>query len=555
MTDTGQRTEAAEESRASRAVRSGAAAKAAGQAAGRAAGNGARATRQAGGWVRRRVTRRRVLVTCAYVAAWLAFAAPIALVLFFTSSATTTVASHDSVVRPTTDHYVTLHTGPFLPDVRAPIDGPVGVDITLGKTETTSAEGLVERYAFIASQPDAQVERVERLVTRMAYDAAMRGAVLGAVPILVWLAIGRRRRRELVGKLDPRHPTGVLLGVGLAVVLAAVLVSQPWESRDPMLADTTDWQSLPDYVPEITVPAEAQQVQVSVNSTTYETKRLVLSAVDTFRRSKEFYATAALATENLDLRQPAEGETVALMVSDRHDNIGMDPVARAIADKAGATAILNAGDDTSTGQAWEAFSLDSLDKAFRDYDQRFSVLGNHDHGSFVEAYLEDLGWTVATGEVVEGPGGGHLLAFNDPRSSGLGNWRDEPGLSIDELASKIADVACASDVRVNTLLVHDADMATEALRRGCVDIALSGHVHVQVGPDPVRGLDARRGYAYTNGTTGGAAYALAVGSKLRRPAEVTLVTYRHGRPVGLQPVTLQTNGVFEVGDWLPLHLD
>jgi hypothetical protein len=35
---------------------------------------------------------------------------------------------------------------------------------------------------------------------------------------------------------------------------------------------------------------------------------------------------------------------------------------------------------------------------------------------------------------------------------------------------------------------------------------------------------------------------------------VTLVTYADGRPVGLQPVTLQTNGVFEVGAYQPLAL-
>jgi hypothetical protein len=32
----------------------------------------------------------------------------------------------------------------------------------------------------------------------------------------------------------------------------------------------------------------------------------------------------------------------------------------------------------------------------------------------------------------------------------------------------------------------------------------------------------------------------------------TLVTYAEGRPVGLQSVTLQTNGVFEVGTYQPL---
>ena len=49
------------------------------------------------------------------------------------------------------------------------------------------------------------------------------------------------------------------------------------------------------------------------------------------------------------LRQPEDGETVAVLVSDRHDNIGMDPVARKVADEAGATVLLDAGDDTSTG--------------------------------------------------------------------------------------------------------------------------------------------------------------------------------------------------------------
>ncbi|MEZ5194652.1 MAG: hypothetical protein R2734_20735 [Nocardioides sp.] len=38
-----------------------------------------------------------------------------------------------------------------------------------------------------------------------------------------------------------------------------------------------------------------------------------------------------------------------------------------------------------------------------------------------------------------------------------------------------------------------------------------------------------------------------MGSKLRRPAGVSLVTYRDGRPVGVQPVLIQTNGTFSVG--------
>ena len=89
---------------------------------------------------------------------------------------------------------------------------------------------------------------------------------------------------------------------------------------------------------------------------------------------------------------------MALLVSDRHDNIGMDRVARAIGEAAGASVVLDAGDDTSTGQPWEAFSLDSLASAFEDWD-RFGVAGNHDHGTFVSSYLADEGWTMLDGEV------------------------------------------------------------------------------------------------------------------------------------------------------------
>ena len=66
------------------------------------------------------------------------------------------------------------------------------------------------------------------------------------------------------------------------------------------------------------------------------------------------------------------------------------------------------------------------------------------------------------------------------------------------------------------------------------------------------GNDGRTGTTYTNGTTGGAAYAFALGCKIRPDAEVTLVTYRDGRPVGLQPVTIRTTGDFIVKDFVDL---
>jgi predicted phosphodiesterase len=342
----------------------------------------------------------------------------------------------------------------------------------------------------------------------------------------------------------------------VVVLVAATLAARPWDHDDsPVEVET--WQPLADALPDVPLPDEAKPLQIESGLVTTGTRRLVESAVDSYQRSTAFYGKLVDASDDLaaQLHQPADGEVVGLLVSDRHDNIGMDPVARAIADQGDATFLLDAGDDTSTGGSWEAFSMESLDEAFDDYDERFSIAGNHDNGDFVSAQAKRLGFTTLDGEVVDGPAGMRLLGVSDPRSSGLGTWRDERGISFDDQEQRLADLACEHDAdgdRINTLLVHDANSGRRALNEGCVDLVLAGHLHEQVGPTATTGTNGKTGYSYTNGTTGGAAYALAIGSKLRRDAEVTLVTYADGEPVGLQPVVITTTGDFQVGDYLPL---
>jgi hypothetical protein len=484
----------------------------------------------------------------AYVGVWLGCAVAVGLVLFLTSSRSIVLASHDAVVRPNFTGQAVLHTGPVLPDVRMDAPGGVGVDIRLDKTDATSTDELVERYAYIAGQPEGQIAKVTDAVRSMAVDAALRGAIIGLVPLLVWFLVGPRRRRELGRRF---HLPEAMVTLVLVILLGLGLW-QPWTTDDDPVDGDRNWMSLAEFLgPGVPLPHELDGIEVRGDVTTAQTRRLIESAIDTYDKSKTFYAAAAVEAAGLSLRVPDDGDTVVAFVSDRHDNIGMDPVARAIADAAGATAVFDGGDDTSVGRSWEAFSLDSVTAAFEDLD-RWGVAGNHDHGDFVHTYLEDHGWTMLDGQIVGGPGGTTLLGVDDPRSSGLGSWRDETGLSFDEVAARLADEACAADERLTTLLVHDADLGQEALERGCVDLVLGGHLHVRVGPDRVIGENDRAGYSYTTGTTGGAAYAIAIGSKPRRPADVSLVTYRDGRPAGLQAVTLQTNGVFEVGHYVPL---
>jgi predicted phosphodiesterase len=471
------------------------------------------------------------------------------LTLFLSGSSTIVVASHDATVHPTLDGDVVVRTGPLLPDVRRQADGQVGVELVLGKTEVGSIDELIARYAFIASQPEAQVAKVQTAVRDIAVSAAVRGLGLGLVPLAVWLLLGPHRRGELFRGLPTRR------GVIGAVLLVALPLAlwQPWNGDADTQEDEQEWIPLSSFLGDaVALPDEADGIEVRTGPTTTQTRRLIAAAVRTYDKSKAFYAEAAEAAAELELRRPEEGETVALLVSDRHDNIGMDPVARAVGDAGGATVVLDAGDDTSSGQPWEAFSLDSLDRTFDDLD-RYAVAGNHDNGPFVIRYLDDLGWTTLDGEAVEGPGGGLVLGVDDPRSSGLGDWRDETGLTFAEVEDRLADAACASEERIATMLVHDTNLGRESLARGCVDLVVGGHTHVQRGPTVVLGEDGRVGWNYINGTTGGAAYAIAVGSKPRRDAGVSLVTYdEDGRPVGVQAVRLQTDGVFVVGAYAPL---
>jgi predicted phosphodiesterase len=480
---------------------------------------------------------------------WAVVAVTAGIGFFLNAEREAVLAGHDTVIRPTFGGYVEVQSGPVLPDLRLDTGRRIGVDVTLGKTNSDTLGELVERYALIASQPEGSIVRVEAAVRDMAIDAAVRGMLVGLVPVAFWLLLGRTRRRELWQAA--RSPRGLAVVTAVAVVI--VVAWEPWEGDEKAVRDEQSWVALPDYLAgSVAVPEAVADVEVRSDAGAIDSRRLIESAVSTYDRSKEFYDDAAAGAELLVLRQPEEDETVALVVSDRHDNIGMDRVARAIGDRAGATAVLDAGDDTSTGEAWEAFSLDSLTAAFDGYE-RYAVTGNHDEGDFVGDYLAELEWTVLDGEVQEGPGGGTLVGVPDPRSSGLGNWRDETGLSFSEVGERFSEELCDADERINTVLVHDANLASDALASGCVDLVVGGHVHVRIGPDRILGENGAVGYKYTTGTTGGAAYAIAIGSKPRRDAMVSLITYRDGVPAAVQSVTLQTNGAFEVGEYVEIR--
>jgi hypothetical protein len=487
--------------------------------------------------------------------AWIVVAVPVAVLVFADSTKQTAVAGHDAVISPTFDGYATLDLGPYLPNLRYPTDRTLGAHIDFGKTSLTSYEALIDRYTVIGAQPEGEIAKIVAAMRGMAVDSATSGALAGLAGPALWLMLGSRRRAELF-----RHVTLGRAGIAaVALVVLAAAVFQPWDVRDESVEQSSNWRAVGEELPDVPIPEQAEPLEVEAGLFTSGTKRIATSLMDSYSKGFAFYnevVEEAVPEVEQEFRRPEDGETVALLVSDRHDNVGMDKVARAIADAAGATVLLDAGDDTSTGSSWEAFSLDSLDRVFSDFDHRFAVTGNHDHGDFVGEYLAERGFErFEDGEAAEGPDDILFLGADDPRSSGLGSWRDETGLSFREHAERVADRACEYDEegrRIATLLVHDANTGKYALERGCVDLVAGGHVHQELGPTEFVGDNGKIGYSYTTGTTGGAAYAIAIGSKPRRNAMVTLITYRDARPVGVQSVTIRTVGDVLVGPYLVL---
>src|SRR3546814_20669163 len=118
------------------------------------------------------------------------------------------------MISPALGNHVTIRTCPFLPNVRREARAPLGVDIVLGKTEAGTIEEAVERYAFIASQPDAQIKIVTDALVSMAVESALRGGVVELVPIGVWLLVGKTRKCGRAAGWERGGQYGWISGVG-----------------------------------------------------------------------------------------------------------------------------------------------------------------------------------------------------------------------------------------------------------------------------------------------------------------------------------------------------
>ncbi|WP_375001591.1 metallophosphoesterase [Aeromicrobium sp. CTD01-1L150] len=507
--------------------------------------------------------RRVVLGALAALLLGLAVGVPVALASFQSSERELAIGPHQATVRPAFDGQATIDFGPLLPLVRLPVDAPggIGVDIRLGEAQVASIEELVQQDAVIASQPQGEIAAVRAEVMDMATVAAARGLgttlIVTVVAAAVWRGLGPMRRRRLMH--DAMHPgrRQVVGGVAVAscVVLGIVLIVVPPPDGE---APQTRWVPARDVFPELPANDVLEALEISYGSITRGSRALVEGALYLYQDSVDFYGELVEAAQEAEVRTPQDDESTALVVADRHDNIGMDPVARAIADQAEANLLINLGDDTSQGDTWERFSINSLAGEFEEFD-RVAVAGNHDSETTI-GQLEDAGFVVLEGEPVE-VGGVRFLGESDPRGTTIAGYvgtAEQRDTQLSDQDVALTETACEADdagERVGVVAVHSWASVKQVAASGCADLLLSGHLHYQVGPQPIEGEGEVPSTRLTIGSTGGAVLPIALGSSLRRNAQVSVVTFdAEGVPVGLQVVTFTPSGSVDVDDYVELPL-
>jgi hypothetical protein len=491
---------------------------------------------------------------------WLVVSVAVGALAFANDSERVTIGAHAAEISPTFDSHATLDLGAVLPRLRLRMNLPLdlGVNIDVQETDANNLTNLLNRDALIASQPDGEIAKIREVVREMATDSAIAGAGSGLlVAVLIattWAMLGPRRRRELFVLLhsaeDRVRRRALVVLVAMLITIASIF--GPGRLRAPEAAPTT-WRSLPELLPELSFDSRLSHVEVASGFSTTGGVDVIRTAVETYERSTVFYGKLKDRVTRVggQIHQAAEGETVALMVNDRHDNIGMDPFAAEVAKVARAKVLIDAGDDSSSGQSWEVFSINSLAQHFHDLTV-VSVAGNHDAGGFIENAMRKNKFIVLDSKPVDVEGI-RFLGDSDPTKTGLGSASIPGAETVDQQATRLADVACkeTGDKQISTMVIHNPASGSETATRGCATLVLSGHLHHQVGPD-TKVINGRSVTTFTNGTTGGAAYAFALGYTLRRQAEVTLITYANGKPIGLQTLVVELTGDITVGPYTPI---
>jgi predicted phosphodiesterase len=511
-------------------------------------------------------------------------AAVLACLAFGISTATAylSLGPHEAVYTVTNDGFVVADLGPLgTLEIDSPLPLGLGARVVvkeipadlaaLDEADTLDAlAGDLQGYLQFFSSPQQTIGTVaQALVLDALRRSALAALLVVAAGLGVWAVLGAARRRELVAVLAPRTWT-ITGGVAVVALITATVTASG-----------------------VAPPTGGRPASTVFAGTALEGARItgrLAGVIDTYggqlvglyRQNEEFYAGArdnlgaawdeweqrdqqaraeASATEapGPDERPaagtpsptatptptPADDELVSmLIVSDLHCNMGMTPLIGDVAERAGVSLVLNAGDTTLNGTAVEGACVDSFASAVPSGASMVVASGNHD-SDVTAAQERAQGQTVLEGQVVE-VAGIRILGDRDALETrvGAGTAAVEQLLTPEEQAEELARVAC-EDGDVDLLLIHTPSVGLPALESGCVPLQVSGHAHQRSGPEQV-GLGLR----YVNASTAGAAPSQPTVGPLRGTAELTVLRFdaETGRFVDWQLVEVRPDGTATVGD-------
>jgi predicted MPP superfamily phosphohydrolase len=225
----------------------------------------------------------------------------------------------------------------------------------------------------------------------------------------------------------------------------------------------------------------------------------------------------------------------------------MDRVIGAAAEASGADLVMDGGDATMDGTSVESYCIDSYVSAMPKGVPIVAVLGNHDTAQTGQQERA-AGETVLDGEVVK-EAGLRILGDADRTHTEVAQGTTLLGdETTEEMGERLADEACAADPAPDVLLVHSPYAATDALKRGCVPLAVTGHLHSRQNP-VLRG----DGLLYTGSSAGRDTKETTTIGPLGSDAEITVFLFdAQSRLVAWQLVTVHPDATATLSRIVPV---
>lgn len=480
-----------------------------------------------------------------------------------TAHATANLGPHEAEYSMAWSDKVVVDLGP-LGTLRIPSPLPLGLGARVTVKEIpenldliTEADSLSElgqdlnSYVQFFTSPSTTLTMVTH---RLVVDATQRALLLAAT--IVGAAVGVRallggvRRRELLLVIRQQRRrltvgTATAVAVTLLVTSAAPAGRRTEPPASPVFAGTVLAGTQVTGRLGALLDSYGSDLLDQYRDVQDEYDRIEAATRAAWQKRAEQIAASTSSGEDDDGDDDRKGEdehTIVTMVmtSDLHCNVGMARVIGAVAELSGASIVIDGGDITISGTAVEDYCVKAFASAVPDGAKWVTVTGNHDSPE-TAVQEEASGAVVLRGDTAKVEGV-RFLGDDDSYRTVFGTPTVTNGIDPDEQALALAEKSCDADVDI--LLLHRPSVAHDAVAAGCIPVALSGHLHVRIGP-----LVDGNSVTYVNSTSGGAAEGKATIGKLGTTAEITVFRFDTTDHVMLdsQLVTVTPSGKATVG--------